>query len=180
MGSLVGPLTTTFVAPTTCPTSFSNTYVDERTVLAIGPLRKHTECFPKNFVAVRDFYYSPGVCPAGYETACSSFNSAGTVTETVVTCCPRSFTCQTESIFPEQITFGCVSRTGATWTFPTLTVLSSGEPVSVKSLAFTDPLGNTGGVNAFSIQIRYQSTDFTTPTITSAVRPPQPHCLRQN
>ncbi|KAH8896102.1 hypothetical protein GQ53DRAFT_9200 [Thozetella sp. PMI_491] len=44
-------------------------------------------CFPSgySFSAV----FSPGVCPQGYYTACSSVNTIGKIPETVATCCPR-------------------------------------------------------------------------------------------
>jgi len=40
-------------------------------------------------------YFSPGVCPAGYTTARRSLVSVGTATETVTTCRPTAYTCDT-------------------------------------------------------------------------------------
>jgi len=44
-------------------------------------------CFPSSYSISAT--YSPGVCPKGYEIACSSVDSNGQVLETVATCCPR-------------------------------------------------------------------------------------------
>lgn len=47
-------------------------------------------CYPSGYnPTVGGDYYSPGFCPSGYTEACSSANSAGTVTEWAYTCCPR-------------------------------------------------------------------------------------------
>ena len=89
----LGALTTTFTPPATCTQSFSNLYINHTRDLTgpaiAGPLSAN-DCFPDNFnLNAADRYYSPGVCPAGYTSACSSSNTiSGTRTETVVTCCP--------------------------------------------------------------------------------------------
>jgi hypothetical protein len=44
-------------------------------------------CFPSSYSISAT--YSPGVCPEGYEIACSSVDSNGQAFETVATCCPR-------------------------------------------------------------------------------------------
>jgi hypothetical protein len=44
-------------------------------------------CFPSSYSISAT--YSPGVCPEGYEIACSSVDSNGQALETVATCCPR-------------------------------------------------------------------------------------------
>jgi hypothetical protein len=43
---------------------------------------------PDNFQLSSTNFYSPGICPVGYLTACQHLNVIGTVSETVVTCCP--------------------------------------------------------------------------------------------
>ena len=45
-------------------------------------------CMPPSYNPSGNNYYSPGLCPSGYVTACSSVNSIGSLTETVATCCP--------------------------------------------------------------------------------------------
>lgn len=88
-----GPLTTTFTAPASCTTATglyqiwaSNTFHFEQ-----GPLASMADCFPSGYdAAATSQYYSPGICPSGYTTACSSTDVlSAAVTETAYTCCPR-------------------------------------------------------------------------------------------
>lgn len=55
----------------------------------LGPLTSTSACFPSSWEPGTSVYFSPGLCPAGYETACSSLVSLGSVTETRATCCPQ-------------------------------------------------------------------------------------------
>jgi hypothetical protein len=90
--TVVGPLTTTFRAPSSCTTTTPQLYQvwsesDSRYVE--GPLyTAGSDCFPSGYDPAPANYYSPGWCPSGYTTACSSLASAGTETETAVVCCP--------------------------------------------------------------------------------------------
>ncbi|KAI0402873.1 hypothetical protein F4802DRAFT_574105, partial [Xylaria palmicola] len=52
-----------------------------------APLEQ-TTCYPGSYSALTQQYYSPGLCPSGFIAACQSTNRAGTVEETVLTCCP--------------------------------------------------------------------------------------------
>ena len=52
----------------------------------LGPATSTSDCLPSGYVPTSSFYYSPGICPSGYELACHS--TAGP--ETRGTCCPRS------------------------------------------------------------------------------------------
>jgi hypothetical protein len=47
-----------------------------------------SQCFPSGWASSSQ-YFSPGICPLGYIQACSVVATAGTVTETRATCCPR-------------------------------------------------------------------------------------------
>ena len=85
----LGPLTTTFVAPPSCTTSFSHLYViDGKGAVVAGPVTANEDCFPPAYQNARYYYYSPGVCPSGYTAACSTTESIGTLTQTIATCCP--------------------------------------------------------------------------------------------
>lgn len=89
--SNIGPLTTTFTAPSSCATATGlyqiwpshGTYYYQQ-----GPLLSRPECYPSGYEAEPSQYYSPGVCPSGYTAACSSANAVETATETAYTCCP--------------------------------------------------------------------------------------------
>ena len=81
----VGSLTTTFTPPPRCLDSFST--IAWSSFFVAGPLTTRG-CMPDNFQFSSTNYYSPGICPVGYTTACRHSNVAGTISETVVTCCP--------------------------------------------------------------------------------------------
>jgi hypothetical protein len=88
--SNLGALTTPFVAPSDCTSSFSNLYVlDTSPVLIAGPISVD-RCLPGNFEDPRTDYYWQAVCPAGYSTGCATLTSdaSDTVWHTVATCCP--------------------------------------------------------------------------------------------
>ncbi|KAH6887097.1 hypothetical protein B0T10DRAFT_563318 [Thelonectria olida] len=159
----VGALTTTFTPAESCLSSLSNTYAEPGDMGAMygGPLSTDG-CFPDRYAYARTNYYSPGICPDGYTTACSSTIAAkgeGGAVETVVTCCPRNFDCNPSHVFPWETTMGCASRWSNTNTFPTVTMVTRSGidliPVSTDSV-----VQPWGAVNAFSVQIRFQPGDF--------------------
>ncbi|KAJ5965626.1 hypothetical protein N7481_012340 [Penicillium waksmanii] len=163
-------LTTTFSPPPECTTdtwyieyvtgeyyyttSISNSL--EGWYLSQGPTDWRS-CFPSGYEAKTDFYYSPGVCPSGYSIASSSVLSIGVSSETRATCCPSSFTAQTDDGMVWYSTNRCFSGntdTAHAWTF------TKGGTISSKTTA--------GGLNAKAVFIRWQETDFQTPATTTA------------
>ncbi|KAN0104895.1 hypothetical protein V8E51_010640 [Hyaloscypha variabilis] len=169
----VGSLTTTFTPPTSCLTSFSTT---EWSTVATGvgfffagPFLTTSGCMPPNFQFTSTAYYSPGVCPDGYTSACTSLSSIGTVSETIVTCCPTSYACNSApdlAAYPWQYTFGCQSLITAEDIFTSVVVVSGS--VTLSSGPMTD---DAGAVNALSVQVRYQATDFQSSTSTPTPTP---------
>ena len=86
----VGSLTTTFTPPSSCLAAISTigwSSEGDGGFFFAGPYTT-SGCMPPNFQFASTAYYSPGICPDGYTTACSSLNIIGAVSETVVTCCP--------------------------------------------------------------------------------------------
>jgi hypothetical protein len=81
----VGSLTTTFTPPASCLESFSTTLWNLSFYLAEPTTTQG--CMPDNFQFSSTNFYSPGICPVGYVTACQHLNVIGTLSETVVTCC---------------------------------------------------------------------------------------------
>ena len=77
MGSLVGPLTTTFTPPAQCSSSMGVTSLLPTGIIAQGPFNLQ-ECYPSGYQPA-SIFYSPGVCPSGYTPACSRSNTIGTV-----------------------------------------------------------------------------------------------------
>jgi hypothetical protein len=90
--TVIGPLTTTFRAPSSCATTTPQIYqVWSGTASSYveGPLfTADPDCFPSGYDPAPTNYYSPGWCPRGYTAACSSLASVSTETETAVICCP--------------------------------------------------------------------------------------------
>lgn len=162
--TILGPLTTIFTPPSSCISSMSDVFMQILTTSAFdgllyGPL--NTICFPNSYQDIRNVYYSPGLfCPVGYETACISFDS----TDTVVTCCPTSFTCNYETLFSWEYTLGCSSPFAAF--SRVITVISSGTILSTTLLT-----GGVGALNALSVAIRFQSTDLVSSTTSTTQQP---------
>ncbi|KAI0098670.1 hypothetical protein GGR51DRAFT_537981 [Nemania sp. FL0031] len=182
MGNNLGPLPTDFAIASNCADD-SNIYKVFTTFqpgayyLIQGPVEQ-TSCYPNGYVGNGNQYYSPGRCPTGFTAACQSANTAATITETVLVCCPTqwNFTCQTSVRYPWHLTLGCNNQ------------LSSSAPVTLVVSQVSDGItsrvtstfDSDDGFNAYSIQVRYQSTDFlsttttptTTPTNTPTATPP--------
>jgi hypothetical protein len=90
-------LTTTFTPPASC--FGTGAILDVLTTVCAGTLAScqylvlgqapsgSMTCMPPGYTPGGN-YYSPGICPSGYTTACWSLNPVGSLTETAVTCCP--------------------------------------------------------------------------------------------
>ena len=148
----------------------------------LGPLFSTSACLPGGWAPDASVFFSPGLCPLGYETACSSFVSLGSETETRATCCPRyvlyqawgaggrtteltrgilysGYGCQTDTVFPWYATDICSVLTEHTGVFVYTTSTPGLSPETVTE---------TGryGFNAYGIQVRWQSTDLAAATAT--------------
>ncbi|KAF1951630.1 hypothetical protein CC80DRAFT_205963 [Byssothecium circinans] len=104
------PLTTTFTAPAEC-TNGPWMYVGEPTTWWKVGGDNVPSCFPSGYPFSRSrVVYSPGICPAGWESACGRMLTTGSLTTSVVSCCPKSFKCAATN--PEhnwEDQFGCAS-----------------------------------------------------------------------
>ncbi|KAM0809956.1 putative Mid2 domain-containing protein [Seiridium cardinale] len=162
----LGPLTATAALPSSCVDELDIVYKVHTTpegyyYLLNGPFEV-ASCYPSSYDGTGTKFYSPAPsCPSGFTPACSSTNAAGTVTETIQTCCPTQFnySCQTEASYEWESTLGCVSAVdtalSTTWT---VMDIESGNTKSTTSA------GYQGGMNAYSIQVRFQSSDLVTMT----------------
>ncbi|KAK0270619.1 hypothetical protein LTS00_016901 [Friedmanniomyces endolithicus] len=143
MATATASMTATFTPPPDC---LSDVYLygGDQLLGAQTP-----SCFPPDWSSLTTVFYSPGVCPSGYWTACSSVVTAETIIETHATCCLSvahgQFQCQ-----------------------------SSGQATT--PLMCTGVMG--GDINAYGVQIRWQSIDrnpvthTVVPTFTSTSMPP--------
>ncbi|KAI0867997.1 hypothetical protein GGS24DRAFT_514275 [Hypoxylon argillaceum] len=171
MATNLGPLSTDFTIASNCAVSLNDIYQEITIIsghtfdyLVQGPLEQ-TSCYPSSYTGVTEQFYSPARCPSGFTAPCQSINSAGTVRETVLTCCPtqQNYICQTKPAHPWESTLGCTSRVNVTSTAFGVSKVSSGTTVRA-----TSTFGDGDGLNAFSIQVRYQSTDFVPSTASTA------------
>lgn len=156
-------LTTIFTPPASCLSHIFLETVSSDVAIVLGNYRDTASCLPSGIDPLRTSYFSPGLaCPSGYTEACSSIVSAGTAQETRATCCPvGGFTCKgvDATYWPFDSSYGCQ------WYFPTTTV----ETVTTSSAGayYTTKhtmRGDYDYMNAFSVQLRYQSTDLTPAT----------------
>ncbi|KAF5864571.1 hypothetical protein ETB97_007404 [Aspergillus alliaceus] len=163
-------LTTTFAPPSSCisdiyrATSACRGDECDHTWLNLGPAST-AECLPSGWAP--SAYFSPGLCPSGYAASSSVEYTTGTVTETRATCCPvahgrYSLRPHTSSTYPWYATEVCQFQPTAGVTVFNYTYLATdGSWTSA-----TGSLDSDGLVNAYGVPIRWQSTDFTTPTPT--------------
>ncbi|KAK4239273.1 hypothetical protein C8A03DRAFT_14330 [Achaetomium macrosporum] len=159
--TVVGPLTTTFRAPSSCTTTTPQLYQvrsgsDSRYVE--GPLfTSDSDCFPSGYDPTPTNYYSPGWCPYGYTTACSSLASLRTETETAVICCPTHFTytCALPAS-SGQPSVGCTTAWTSALAVLGVTVVSDGQVGTTTVVSET-----SNAITAYGIQVRFRSGDPT-------------------
>ncbi|WZH44057.1 uncharacterized protein QYS62_005073 [Fusarium acuminatum] len=166
MTTQIPDLTTTFTPAKSCFQYYKYRYTGDEltcleggtgapsacTYMQLGPSGSDADCFPSSLELDSTFYYSPGICPSGFEVACSS-TSGG---ETRATCCPSSFSCQTESGWPWYSTDLC-----------TIAIPRTVEVIVSESVVGGDWKRNTvsgAAANAIGIPIRWHASDFASTT----------------
>ncbi|KAI8627205.1 hypothetical protein F5Y19DRAFT_487142 [Xylariaceae sp. FL1651] len=129
-----------------------------------GPVEQ-TSCYPSNYAGNTQQYYSPALCPTGFTAPCRSEYRTGTIVETVLTCCPtqENYQCQTAPLRVWESTLGCTSM------IDSVTTIAVSQVMGGSTLRTTQKLITTDGINAYSIQVRYQSTDFVMSTTATPV-----------
>ncbi|KAK4120764.1 hypothetical protein N657DRAFT_692659 [Parathielavia appendiculata] len=164
--TIVGPLTTTFRAASSCTTATPQVYQvwsGAESSYVEGPLfTSGSDCFPSGYDPAPANYYSPGWCPYGYTTACSSLASVSTETETAVICCPThfSYTC-VASASQGQAALGCTTAWAGAEAVIGVTVVTDGKASTTTVVSETS---NT--ITAYGIQVRFKPGDPTpVPTI---------------
>ncbi|KAE8370384.1 hypothetical protein BDV27DRAFT_152263 [Aspergillus caelatus] len=155
------PLTTTFKPPNSC---FNELwwYSTSGTIwMNLGPTDT-SGCLPSGWAT--SSYFSPGICPSGYGVATTGLVDWGTSTESVATCCPivgsNTYTVRPSTVTPYQSTLGtevCVwgPKSDVMTTYNYTWSGKDGSPSSTSdSMIFPDYF------NAYGIEIRWKSTDF--------------------
>ncbi|GAP83816.1 putative Gag polyprotein [Rosellinia necatrix] len=164
--SNLGPLPTDFTLSPNCAKDLNDIYKYFYNTqqgwyyLLHGPVEQ-TSCYPSGYAAKKTEYYSPARCPTGFTTACRRTNKAGTVVETVVTCCPThsELMCLTTPGNEPQSTLGCTAAVVESIT-TTWTVSQELNGITSRTIS----TGAIGGVNAYGVEVRFQSTDFASST----------------
>ncbi|OTA77989.1 hypothetical protein M434DRAFT_38572 [Hypoxylon sp. CO27-5] len=133
----LGPLTTIFTpSGSDCTSTFIGLNYDNRWIqYGVGGAAS-SACLPSNFTPYEPYYYSPGICPSGYTSACQAQSSPpiGNVSETTATCCPTEYSCRDNR---GDDPFGCWSSFSGAKTF------------AVSTFSFdTDSQGLTTKINA--------------------------------
>lgn len=85
------PLTTTFVPPRelclqSTNAKFSFNGISTETFYTLGPTTSDSRCFPSGYAPAS--FFSPGLCPSGYQYDRNSTVTIGALTETRAICCP--------------------------------------------------------------------------------------------
>ncbi|KAI8954148.1 hypothetical protein F4801DRAFT_534504 [Xylaria longipes] len=154
--SNLGPLLTDILASSGCKGALENIYYVDNNYLVQGNIDQVT-CYPNGYAGNTAQYYSPARCPSGFTQACSNTNRIDTLVETISICCPTQhiFVCQSTSSLTWESTLGCVSQNTRVQTLDVI-VASDGS---------TSPYTiGIGAIGAYSLQVRYQSTDFVSST----------------
>ncbi|KAI6084812.1 hypothetical protein F4821DRAFT_242008 [Hypoxylon rubiginosum] len=121
----LGPLTTIFTPSGTDCTSTFLGFVDDNGWIQYGVGGgASSACLPTSFKPFASYFYSPGICPSGYTSACQAqiSPSTGTASETEATCCPSAYSCHDNR---SDDPFGCLSCFDGTKTFAVSTFFFS-------------------------------------------------------
>ncbi|KAF2438511.1 hypothetical protein P171DRAFT_491176 [Karstenula rhodostoma CBS 690.94] len=159
----VGALTTAFVPAPGCNDTIYGKVYRTGTVTSKWHSLGQTDtksCYPSGFTTP-DAYYSPGICPSAWSSACGNVESIGSMTETRVTCCPVGYICATPRGDPWD-TFSC-SR------FYTQApkILVPQQDANGRTIYMETTLGALEAY-ANQIEIRFQKADFETAASTTS------------
>lgn len=183
---LIAALETTFTPPAACFTTLE-AYIDRNTVLLV-PLgitatqSSYYGCWPPGYqqfaaanTGTEQGYYSPGVCPSGFTSACA-VSAAGP--ESAALCCPRSVFYFPSTIFIFTLLTGArrnyACTAGATGvyagmscksTIAATTTITAYTPNLLQSAWQSDrtvvvPTGETTLALGYGIEVRWQSSDL--------------------
>lgn len=169
------PLTTTFTPAPACLSDIH--WASQSAWYVLGEY--NTNCMPHSSGVslpnpTLSSFYSPALyCPSGYSVACSS--EVGSETRAV--CCPRldnvpllsqtSFTCYTDPpAWGAWSSYGCAAAMGTLVSEGPITIVATDAAGTTTT---TTSLTNVNeGLNAFSVQIRWQASDLVAPKATTS------------
>ncbi|KAI0412071.1 hypothetical protein F5X98DRAFT_380151 [Xylaria grammica] len=177
----LGPLTTTFtpIGPNCASTFLAQ--IDTNSWLQYGTAgRDSLACLPSGFRHNANYYYSPGVCPSGYVSACSTLASTGSVVETIATCCPSGYSC-----IPNRNSgaYGCWSCFNDLQIFSvdSIRFLTDSDGVNTKILTCTTTFGISNDcVYAYGAIVHTVVDDIVNATTASSVSSVRTHGISGN
>ncbi|OTB08550.1 hypothetical protein M426DRAFT_317173 [Hypoxylon sp. CI-4A] len=170
----LGPLTTIFTpSGSDCTSTFIGLLTGNAWLqYGVGGAAS-SACLPASFEAFEDYFYSPGICPSGYTSACVAqyAPSTGTASETEATCCPTSYSCRDNRGHDP---FGCFSYFDEPKTFAVSTFLfeinSAGSTTKIEA-GSTTQVWSSNSIRAYGPVIRVRPGDIATTSSTSALTP---------
>ncbi|KNG89917.1 hypothetical protein ANOM_001665 [Aspergillus nomiae NRRL 13137] len=126
----LGPLTTRFTPPASCSDIRTRDFYGYYPKLEMGCEGPGgNECCPPNWRD--DVYYSPGMCPAGYQT-CTLPTSKQRI-ETTAMCCPDNFACNGQGSCTRPLnTRIALTMTGATHTTTRTAYAITATPIQIR------------------------------------------------
>ncbi|KAK6828348.1 hypothetical protein PG987_011689 [Apiospora arundinis] len=158
----IGSLTTTFTPAATCLSYFQarnkgNTWLQYGTVGSDA-----NDCFPSGFNPLPGPYYSPGVCPHGYEYQYPVVDGS----TTAATCCPSGYTRQSKQGSDDANACRTTFDKHSQMTISIWTIISSRSPGLVNTTVFTQEEGKPA--YARGIVVRRSGNDPTWPGVAHA------------
>ncbi|KAI0542029.1 hypothetical protein GGR58DRAFT_334249, partial [Xylaria digitata] len=137
-------------------------------------------CLPSSFIPFDGCYYSPGLCPSGYTSACFAQISLPTrsESETQATCCPSSYSCRIDrgtdpfcclSCFLGSSTFSVSSFSFSLNSAGETTQISAGTTTTVRENDCIRAYGPVVHIVAGDIQSTTSSTSSSSITSSSSV-----------
>ncbi|KAI3318447.1 hypothetical protein HD806DRAFT_540297 [Xylariaceae sp. AK1471] len=170
----LGPLTTTFTpSGADCSSTFiAYVYRNEWLQYGVGGAAS-SACLPTNFNPYESHYYSPGLCPSGYTSACSAEVSFSTrsALETEATCCPSAYLCHEDR---SDDPFGCWSCFIEPRTFAASAFFFSTDSAGVTtkiSFGTTTEVWSTNCIRAYGPIVRRVAGDISSVTSSTSSSP---------
>jgi hypothetical protein len=153
LSTMAAVLTTTFSPPSQCTTDIWKVeWSPDYDYFLLGG-EGYSSCLPASFEPTSDFFFTPGLhCPDGYFGGSTRTANLGAETESIVICCPSGFSVQESGshAYAWESTLGCTSACSSSYTFP----ITDASSIGVTSCTIG------GGVNAYSVQLRFRETDL--------------------
>lgn len=161
----VTALTTTFTPPPPCLSDYHHySYNSSDVYQFLGP--PHSDCFPQGWASASQ-WFSPGICPSGYEIATLAAVTTESTTETQAVCCPSSYTyapVTTQNGFYRNYSLGFS-------VFTPITVITNSGDATAPTFVFVSTFTLHSAINAFGVSILYQAIELLGSAPTSSSLP---------